>query len=52
MAQQIKVLIAKPDELSLIPKTHIMEERTNYHRLSPDLHIHAKACVCVCVVVK
>ena len=38
MANQIKMLTAKPDERSLIPKTHMAGEN-NACELSSDLHV-------------
>lgn len=35
----VKVLPAKPDKLSLIPGTHVIEERTNSYVVSSDFHI-------------
>lgn len=39
--EQIKVLATKPDNQSLIPRTHIVERK----KLYPDPHILAVACV-------
>lgn len=43
MTQRVKMLVVKPDNLSLIPRTHMVEERTNSSKLSSDLHIYATA---------
>ena len=50
MAQWVKALATKPDDLSSVPRnlssvprTHSWKERTNFHRLSTDLHTHAAA---------
>lgn len=40
MAQKVKVLVTKLDDLNLIPKTFIWEVRTNLHKLSLDLYMH------------
>lgn len=39
------MLVADPEEQSLIPGTYIMEEGTDFCKLSSDLHIRAMACV-------
>lgn len=44
MSPQIKVLIAKPENLSLIPRTHLMEGEKQPIKLPFDLCIHAMAC--------
>lgn len=36
-AQQVKVLVAKPDDPSLSPGTHTMKDRTNFCKLSLPL---------------
>lgn len=38
MAQQIKVLDAKPDDLGSIPRSYRIEERTESFKLSSELH--------------
>ncbi|EGW10290.1 hypothetical protein I79_010644 [Cricetulus griseus] len=38
MAQWIKVIAAKPGELSLIPRTHIGGGGNQLHKLSSDFH--------------
>lgn len=43
MALQVTVLAAKPDYLSLIPGTQIMEG-DDYHKLSSDLHLYIQVC--------
>lgn len=43
MAQWVKTHTSKPDGLSLLSRTHIVEElkeRTDSSKLSSDLHIH------------
>lgn len=40
---KVKVIATKPDSLSLIPRTH-MVERTDCSKLSSDLNMHAVAC--------
>ena len=44
-AQQLKVLAAKPDDLSSIPRTPVSGKRTDSFRLSSDLHTGTKTCV-------
>jgi len=39
MAQQVKMLAPKPDELNSIPRTHMVEQRSNSFKLSSDLHM-------------
>lgn len=36
MAQQVKVPDVKPNDLSLIPRTHNVEGKPNFSELSPD----------------
>lgn len=43
MAQQVSV--AKPDDMSLIPGTHMMEGENGPQRLSSDLHMYHGMCV-------
>lgn len=38
MAQWIRALAARPNNLLLIPRTHVEKERTDSHKLSPHLH--------------
>jgi hypothetical protein len=42
MAQQIKVPAAKTDNLSFILGSTWWKERTDFHKLSSDLHTHSK----------
>lgn len=42
MAQQLKILTAKPDELNWIPETHMVEKELIPARC-PDLHMHSIA---------
>lgn len=44
MAQQVKVLAAKPNDLSSIPGALHGERRQS--KLTPDLHVCAVACTC------
>lgn len=37
MAQQIKAFVSKPEDLSLTPKTHIVEGETDTQKLPSDL---------------
>lgn len=39
MAQQIKVLSEKPEDLSSFPK-HMWQEKIDFHKLSSDFYIH------------
>lgn len=41
MAQWVKALTAKPDNHSLIPRTHRWKDRTDSHKLFFGLHIRA-----------
>lgn len=54
MAQLVKALAAKPDKLSLIPKTHTVEKRTNFCESCPHAHsythTHEKLIQMVCSV--
>lgn len=48
MTQLTKAFAVNPDNLSSIPRAHIKwEERTDFMRLTSDLHIHAIACTCL-----
>lgn len=38
MSQWVKVLASKPDGLCLIPRTHMMKERPDSHKLHSDFH--------------
>lgn len=40
-AQQEKAPATKPHHLSFIPRTHMIEGRTDSHKLFSNLHIHA-----------
>jgi hypothetical protein len=40
MAQRVKKIAAKPDNLSSILRAHTVEERINSPKMSSDLHIH------------
>jgi hypothetical protein len=40
MAQWVKVLATKPDDLSSIPGTHMTEEEKWLQKLSSDLYKH------------
>ena len=42
MAQKVKVLAGKPDNLSLMPGTHVMKEENNSLNLSSDLYVNTK----------
>lgn len=44
MAQQGKVLAAKPDSMSSIPRIHKVEGENPLLQLSSDLHMLAAAC--------
>lgn len=46
MAQEVKELAAKSDDLSSNPRTFTVEERLDFPRLSSDLHIGSVTCVC------
>lgn len=39
---QVKALAAEPEDLSTVPRAHKLE-RMNYHKLSPNLHLHTLA---------
>lgn len=41
-AQWVKVLVAKADDLDLIPRTHVVKT-TNSHKLPSDLNMSAMA---------
>lgn len=43
MAQQVKVLVAKPDILSLIPGTTQKKDRTDFHTMSTGMLWHSHA---------
>lgn len=44
MAHWAKLLAAQLDNLSLITRTHTVEERTTSHKLPSGLHKHAVVC--------
>lgn len=46
MAQQVKVLTAKADGLSFIPRNHMVKEKLSSHSLSSDLHLAMRCGVC------
>lgn len=41
IAWLVRVLVTNPDNLSSISRTHIMKERTDFHKSSSDLHMCA-----------
>jgi hypothetical protein len=43
MTQQVKVLAAKPEDLSSIPETHTMEGEKQHLKVSSDLHTYIMA---------
>lgn len=43
MAQEIKALVAKPDNLSSTPRTHTVEGETDSCSLTSDLYIYTMA---------
>ena len=45
MVRLVKALAAKPDDLSLIPGIHVVEELTS-QTLSSGFCMHALVCVC------
>lgn len=44
MAQQVKVLSAKPEDSSSIPGSHRMERGTNSPKLSAHLYVSTHQC--------
>jgi hypothetical protein len=44
MVQCIKVFANKPQGLNLICETHMVKTRTNFYKLSPDLHLPHICC--------
>lgn len=44
IAQCIKTIVTKPGHLSLIPKTHLVEEENQPHNVSSDLPVYIVAC--------
>lgn len=48
MDQWVKALVAKFDDLSSIPGTQMIERRTHFFTLSPEVPLHpTSACMCV-----
>jgi hypothetical protein len=45
MAQWVKVLAAKQDDLSVFPGTTWRKERTDSYRLSSAFHMHTMVCL-------
>lgn len=46
MVQWVNVLAPKPDDLrSMHPDTHIVDVRTNFYKLSSNLHMFSVACI-------
>lgn len=43
MGWHVKAFAAKPDDLSSVPRTHTVKERTSSRRLSVDLHTRTVA---------
>lgn len=41
MVWQVKALVAKPDDLSLIPETQVIGEESQFCKLSSDLYMRA-----------
>jgi hypothetical protein len=41
MAQQVKAFAAKPEDLTSIPRIHILEEEKHSRKVFPDLHANA-----------
>lgn len=39
MAEQVKAFASKLEDLSSIPRTHMVDERTNFYKLFSDLDI-------------
>lgn len=52
MAQQTKALAAEPEDLSSLPRTHgrVMEGRSNFYKLSSDIHTCVLVCACPCTL--
>lgn len=44
MAQQVKVPVTRPDDLRSIPRTHMVEGRENFHKLSFGVYMCVMAC--------
>jgi hypothetical protein len=45
MAQWVKALATKPDNLSLIPKNHMTERENQLPQVVHDLHVYTMACM-------
>lgn len=41
MAQWVRVLVTKPGDLNLIPRPHVVKDRTNFYKLSFNLQMCA-----------
>lgn len=41
MAQQVKVLAARPDDLTSVSGSHTADRKTDFCKLSSDLHTYA-----------
>lgn len=49
MAQYVKAITGKPGNLSLIPRTHIVEEEASrFYEVVLDLHMCTLACSSMC----
>lgn len=44
MAQQVKVPVTSPDDLRSIPRTHMVEGRENFYKLSFGVYMCVMAC--------
>lgn len=44
MAQKVKALTSNHDNLTLVPRAHMVEDRTDSYKLSSDLCMHAIVC--------
>lgn len=49
LAQQVKALMSNHDDLTLVPRVHMVEERTDSYKLSSELHMRATVCTHVCM---
>lgn len=49
MAQQGRVLVNEAEDLSWSPKTHRIEQRTDFAKLSSGVHIHCVEQAFVCL---
>lgn len=47
--QQVRVAATKPNELSVITRTYVVEGEERLRRWSSDLHMHAMPCMCICI---